>query len=127
MNGPDVIIQAIRQTKYQVSLASWQSCRVKISKFCNFEFWLALKRTDEKISAKETLVGTFSNWIWKNVILKMAFSKFKCSQNYFKTSLLARQFMFTIILKLWRHLLFRVNNKNSRTKCEICSNLTTKG
>ena len=33
----------------------------------------------------------------KNEIFKMAFSKFKCSQNYFETSLFTWQSMCTII------------------------------
>ena len=48
-------------------------------------------------SATFVVIGNFLMSDLKNEIFKMAFSKFKCSQNYFETSLFTWQSMCTII------------------------------
>ena len=56
-----------------MSLASCESCPVKIGKFGNSEFWLSLKLTNEKDIDKAQillLLETSSCQIWKMAFLK---------------------------------------------------------
>ena len=85
-----LIIQAIRQTNTNaLPPASWQSCRVKISKFCNLKFWLLLlELTYEKSINKAQLLlllETCSYQIWK-----MTFSKWH-TQSLNATKIILKQ------------------------------------
>ena len=75
--GREVSVQKRTSTEQTntnaLALASWQSCWVKISKFCSFKFLLPLKLTNKKDIDKAQLLLLLE--ISSDQIWKMTFSK----------------------------------------------------